>query len=355
MAALTFLGGTGSVTGSKFLVEHAGHRVLVDCGLYQGLRELRALNWEPLPIDPSTIDAVVITHAHLDHSGYLPRLARQGFAGPVVCTRDTAALATIVLRDSAYLQEEEAAYARRAGFSKHSPPLPLYASDDAERVIGLLRHVDFGSAQPLADDIDVELNPAGHILGSATALLDVGGRRVLFSGDLGRPSHPLLAPPAPPPPADVIVVESTYGDRGHGAPDTALLASAVRRTVRRGGVVLVAASPSTARRSSSPRWHASAARGRSPPSRSMSTARWRSPRSRSIAGPCGRADRICVHASETRSAVTTSSRRRRCWRPSSSTLPMVRASSSRPQACSRADGSCTISSTSCPTHGTRWC
>lgn len=241
MAALTFLGGTGSVTGSKFLVEHAGHRVLVDCGLYQGLRELRALNWEPLPIDPSTIDAVVITHAHLDHSGYLPRLARQGFAGPVVCTRDTAALATIVLRDSAYLQEEEAAYARRAGFSKHSPPLPLYASDDAERVIGLLRHVDFGSAQPLADDIDVELNPAGHILGSATALLDVGGRRVLFSGDLGRPSHPLLAPPAPPPPADVIVVESTYGDRGHGAPDTALLASAVRRTVRRGGVVLVAA------------------------------------------------------------------------------------------------------------------
>lgn len=241
MSTLTFLGGTGTVTGSRFLVEHEGHRVLVDCGLYQGLRDLRRRNWEPFPVDAASLDAVVVTHAHLDHCGYVPRLVREGFAGPVVCTVDTARLAAIVLRDSAHLQEEDAAYAARAGFSKHRPPLPLYDGADAEKALGLIAPQRFWRTVGIADGMTVTLHPAGHILGSATALVTAGSRRVLFSGDLGRPTHPLLRPPAPPPRADVVVVESTYGDRTHLPADPDRLAAAVRRTVRRGGVVLVPA------------------------------------------------------------------------------------------------------------------
>ena len=238
---LTFLGAAGSVTGSKFLVEWGDRRVLVDAGLYQGLAEHRRRNWEPFPVPADTLDAVVLTHAHLDHCGFLPRLVREGFAGPVVCTADTAALAAIVLRDSAHLQEEDARYANAAGWSRHRPALPLYDATDVERTLPLFAELDFGAPCTLVAGCTVTLQPAGHILGSATVLVEVEGRRVLFSGDLGRPSHPLLEPPTDPPPADVVVVESTYGDRVHPAADTGALADAISRTAGRGGTVLIPA------------------------------------------------------------------------------------------------------------------
>ena len=239
--ALTFLGGAGTVTGSRFLVESSSSRVLVDAGLYQGLPELRRRNWDPFPVDPSTVGAIVVTHAHLDHTGYLPRLVRDGFRGRIVCTPETAELAAIVLRDSAHLQEEDAAYANAVGFSKHRPALPLYGGEDVERTLPLLAPTPYDEPVALRGGPTAVLRPAGHILGSAIVRLEVEGHRVLFSGDLGRPRHPLLAPRSDPLPADTIVVESTYGDRAHPEPDASLLAAAVRRTVRRGGTVLVPA------------------------------------------------------------------------------------------------------------------
>ncbi|HET8560773.1 MAG TPA: MBL fold metallo-hydrolase, partial [Marmoricola sp.] len=238
---LTFLGATGTVTGSKFLVQGAGARVLVDAGLYQGVADLRRRNWEEPPVEPASLDAVVLTHAHLDHSGYLPRLVRDGFAGPIYCTRQTGELAAIVLRDSAHLQEEDAAYANAVGFSKHRPALPLYDEEDVLKMLPQLRAVAYDERVRIGDGVHLTLQPAGHILGSASALLEVDGTRTLFSGDLGRPDHPLLPPPAPPPQADVVVVESTYGDRVHPPVDPGLLAKAIRRTVGRGGTVLVPA------------------------------------------------------------------------------------------------------------------
>jgi metallo-beta-lactamase family protein len=238
---LTFLGATGTVTGSRFLLEGATGTALVDCGLYQGVRELRQRNWEPLPFDAVDVAGAVLTHAHLDHSGALPRLAREGFTGPVVCTAETAELARIVLRDSAHLQEEDAAYANDVGFSRHHPALPLYTAHDVELMLPQLAQAPFGSTRDLAAGITATLAPAGHILGSSTALVTVDGVRVLFSGDLGRPHHPLLGPPEPPAEADAIVVESTYGDRRHDATPSADFVDAIRRTLRRGGTVLVPA------------------------------------------------------------------------------------------------------------------
>jgi metallo-beta-lactamase family protein len=238
---LTFLGAVGTVTGSRFLVDGAEGSILVDAGLYQGVADLRRRNWETLDLDPASLDVVVLTHAHLDHCGYLPRLVRDGFHGPVVCTAETAALTGIVLRDSAHLQQEDAAYANAAGFSKHRPALPLYDDQDVEKTLPLLEPTAYGHLVVVAPGITVTLHPAGHILGSSTALVEVDGSRVLFSGDLGRPHHPLLRPPEDPPAADVVVVESTYGDREHPPPDDDLLADAVRRTVARGGSVLVPA------------------------------------------------------------------------------------------------------------------
>ncbi|MFC4785164.1 MBL fold metallo-hydrolase RNA specificity domain-containing protein [Nocardioides sp. MAHUQ-72] len=238
---LTFLGAAGTVTGSRFLLEHDGRRVLVDCGLYQGLKDLRQRNWETLPVDAASIDAVVVTHAHLDHCGYLPKLVRDGFGGRIVCTDDTAELASIVLRDSARLQEEDAAYANDVGYSRHHPALPLYDAGDVEKTLPLLDPVDFLTPTEVTPGVRVTLQPAGHILGSATALVELGGTSVLFSGDLGRSGHPLLRPPTDPPAADVVVVESTYGDRRHPPRDPDVLASAVRRTIGRGGCVLVPA------------------------------------------------------------------------------------------------------------------
>jgi len=240
---LTFLGGAGTVTGSRFLVTHGGRRLLVDCGLYQGERELRRRNWAPFPLPPGTIDDVVLTHCHLDHSGYLPALVRDGFTGPIWMTEGTAALTEIVLRDSAYLNERDAEQAREGGWSKHDPPLPLYGIADAERAITQFRTVVFDTPMFLHDDVEATLSRAGHVLGSASVLLEIGSTSVLFSGDLGRVEHPVLRPRADPPAARTVVVESTYGDRSHPTPASphAVFADAIRRTVERGGSVLVPA------------------------------------------------------------------------------------------------------------------
>jgi metallo-beta-lactamase family protein len=238
---LSFFGAAGTVTGSKFLLESAGARVLVDAGLFQGEREWRRRNWDDLPVPAASIDAVVITHAHLDHSGYLPVLAREGFSGEVVCSAETAQLVPIVLRDAAHLQEEEARWAHESGLSRHHDPRPLFDTSDAEKAIALLAPTPLHQPRTVAGDISVVLHRAGHILGSCFATLQVGGSRVTFSGDLGRSDHPLLLPPEDPEAADYFVVESTYGDRAHGGHASAELGTALARTIGRGGVALLPA------------------------------------------------------------------------------------------------------------------
>ena len=240
-ASLTFLGAVDTVTGSRFLLQAGDTRVLVDAGLYQGLSAHRRRNWEQFPVDPASIDHVVLTHAHLDHTGYLPRLVREGFTGTVTCTRGTAELAEIVLRDSAHLQQEDARWANTAGFSKHSPALSLYDDRDVGRALELLAPVELGTTVGLAPGVGVTLSSAGHILGSSSAQVRAGESSVVFSGDLGRPAHPLLLPPADPPAADTLVVESTYGDRAHPEPDPDVLADAICRTIDRGGSLLLPA------------------------------------------------------------------------------------------------------------------
>ena len=237
---LTFLGATGTVTGSRFLVEAGETRTLVDAGLYQGLARLRQRNWDPFPARAETLASVTLTHAHLDHCGFLPRLVKEGFAGPVRCTPGTAELAALVLRDSAHLQEEDARYANLAGFSRHHPALPLYDAADVEAALRLFDPVELHETFEAGPGIEVTLRSAGHILGSSTAQLVTEGGTALFSGDLGRPGHPLVKPREDPPAADVVVVESTYGDRVH-QPRSTVLADAVRRTVGRGGTVLIPA------------------------------------------------------------------------------------------------------------------
>jgi len=241
---LTFLGGTQTVTGSRFVVEDGPARVLVDCGLFQGVKRLRERNWDRFPVDPRSIDAVVITHAHIDHIGYLPRLHRLGFKGPVYTTPGTAQLGQIVLPDSAHLQEEEADYANRKGFSKHHPAEPLYTVDDAQQVLQRVRVIPFEHDFDVADGVTLRFRRAGHILGSATATLTLArsGRTVLFSGDLGRPSHPILNPPEPVPDVDIVLVESTYGNRRHDTERARTeFRDAIVRTAKRGGSVVIPA------------------------------------------------------------------------------------------------------------------
>ena len=237
------LGAARTVTGSKFLLEHGGRRVLFDAGLFQGLKELRERNWAAFPVQPSTLDAVVISHAHLDHCGYLPRLVKAGFQGDVHVTFDTGRLMSVVLPDSARLLEEEAKYANRAGYSRHHPALALYTEDDAWAALEQLRSHPFDASFDAADGIRVTFQPAGHILGSATVLVELrDGPTVRFSGDLGRPTHPLLVPPTPVGDVDYLVVESTYGDREHTNGEARLaLADVIERTVERGGKVIIPA------------------------------------------------------------------------------------------------------------------
>ena len=243
---LSFLGATGTVTGSRFLVDTGQARVLVDCGMYQGLKPLRERNREPFAVDPSSIDAVVLTHAHLDHSGYLPALVRDGFGGDVVCSPPSAALAAIVMADAGRLQEEEADYANAHGFSKHRPAVPLFTEEDASLAATRFHPVPFGTRHRVAEGVELVLSPAGHIPGSSTATLalwspDGGTRTLMFSGDLGRPNHPILRPPAPAPAADVMVLESTYGNRSHGGEPVAeeRLAEVINRTAAHGGTVVI--------------------------------------------------------------------------------------------------------------------
>ncbi|MDI2124777.1 MBL fold metallo-hydrolase RNA specificity domain-containing protein [Yinghuangia seranimata] len=238
---LTFLGGVGTVTGSKFLVETDHARMLVDCGLFQGAAELRRRNRRPLPLDPADVDAVILTHAHLDHCGYLPRLVRDGFGGPVVCSPNTAALAELILRDSAHLLREEADHANRYGWSKHRPAEPLYTDEDVDRTMGLITPVRVGEPVEPAKDTVVRLHHAGHILGSTWVHLTLeDGHTLASSGDLGRPVHPLLKPPEPFGGADVLLLESTYGNRRHDdAAARARFADAVGYTLARGGTVLI--------------------------------------------------------------------------------------------------------------------
>lgn len=239
---LQFLGATGTVTGSRYLIESGGHRVLVDCGLFQGYKQLRERNWAPFPVDPASIDAVVLTHAHLDHSGYLPALVKQGFRGQIHCTHGSVALCGLLLPDSGYLQEESAKYAARKGFSKHKEPKPLYTEEDARRSLRQLHGHDHGEEFEPAPGIRGQFHPAGHIIGAAHVSLDVHGQRLHFSGDLGRQNESLMNPPSPLPACDILVCESTYGDRSHKPIDQeAEIAPIVRRVAARGGVVVIPA------------------------------------------------------------------------------------------------------------------
>lgn len=242
MGSLTFLGAAGTVTGSKHLIDTGTHRILVDCGLFQGLKDLRLRNWQPLPIDARAIDAVILTHAHLDHCGYLPRLVSQGFRGRVFCTAGTKDLCSLVLPDSAHIQEEDARDANRHRYSRHEPALPLYTAADADRALALLQPVGYDRPIPIVPGVDVEFINAGHLLGSAFARVTFGGRTVLFGGDLGRYGRPVLPDPATVDSADVLLLESTYGNRVHDADDHGdRLAAIVNDVVARRGKLVIPA------------------------------------------------------------------------------------------------------------------
>ncbi|MEQ9145626.1 MAG: MBL fold metallo-hydrolase [Parvibaculaceae bacterium] len=239
---LTFLGGVGTVTGSKYLLEAAGRPILVDCGLFQGFKQLRLRNRAPLPFDPAILAAVVLTHAHLDHSGYLPLLVRNGFAGPVYATSATADLCGVLLPDSGHLQERDAEFANRHGFSRHRPAKPLYTQADAEACLDRFTAVPFDQNFALGQDSSIRFLPAGHILGAAVVQLTFAGRSVVFSGDLGRPGSATMVDPAIVPKADYLMIESTYGNRQHEATNAEdVITDIVNRVAGRGGTILIPA------------------------------------------------------------------------------------------------------------------
>jgi metallo-beta-lactamase family protein len=245
MSTLTFLGAARTVTGSKYLLEVDGRRLLFDCGLFQGLKQLRERNWAPLPVPPESIKAVVLTHAHIDHSGWLPKLVAGGFKGPIHCTAGTADLCRLVLPDAAHIQEEDAKFANKRGYSKHHPALPLYTATDADEALRRLRAHPFAQPVTILDGLEVEFVNAGHLLGSSYVLarrIRPPGSRILFGGDLGRYSRPILPDPSPGVECDVLLLESTYGDRlhppeDHGEP----LAAVVAETAARGGKLVIPA------------------------------------------------------------------------------------------------------------------
>jgi metallo-beta-lactamase family protein len=241
-----FFGGARSVTGSKYLLEIDDFKLLVDCGLFQGLRELRRRNWDPFPIPPNQIDAVVLTHAHIDHSGYLPRLVDEGFSGPIYCTHPTFDLVKILLLDSAKLQEEEAQFARRKGYSRHEHPRPLYGIRDAEKVFPLIKSFGYKEKVRINNQVTVTFQDAGHILGSAIVEMDLKGdtqqKKLVFSGDLGRYDQPVFFDPTPIKEADVLFIESTYGDREQLEKDVAFeIQKVINETIDKGGHVIIPA------------------------------------------------------------------------------------------------------------------
>ncbi|MBU2546069.1 MAG: MBL fold metallo-hydrolase [Gammaproteobacteria bacterium] len=239
---LTFLGATNTVTGSKYLLEVDQHKFLIDCGLFQGHKELRLRNWRSLSVDPKEIDAVILTHAHLDHSGYLPLLAKQGFSGPIYCSQETVELCGVLLPDSGYLQEEDARYANKYGFSKHKPALPLYTRADAVAVLSQFKAIKFDTAHQLLKNLQFSLLPAGHILGASLVEIRYNDIKVVFSGDLGRPNDPIMKAPTHIWSTDYLILESTYGDRAHlDINPAAELTDIINRTVKRGGMVLIPA------------------------------------------------------------------------------------------------------------------
>jgi metallo-beta-lactamase family protein len=237
---ITFLGGTGTVTGSKYLVQHGGKQLLVDCGLFQGYKQLRLRNWNPMPIEAMDVDAVLLTHAHLDHSGYLPLLYRQGYRGRIHATPATCDLCAILLPDSGHIQEEDAAFLNRHGYTKHAPAMPLYGKHDALQSLQLLKPEREGISFSPLPGWKATFSHAGHILGAASILLEVADRRILFSGDVGRPDDLIMKAPDLPPDADTVLIESTYGNREHPKENVlAELAPALKRVAARGGVAVV--------------------------------------------------------------------------------------------------------------------
>lgn len=246
MSSLSFHGAAGTVTGSRHLLRIGGKNILVDCGLFQGPKNLRLKNWDPFPISPIDIDLIVLTHAHIDHTGYLPRLIRQGYSNPIICTHTTAQLCKYLLPDTAHLQEEEARWANKKGYSKHSPALPLFTAEDAENTLKLFKPVQFGDHFNIAPGYRLKFRPTGHILGAA--YLDIKTtdnghpRKIVFSGDLGRPRDEILREPSQAYNVDYLVLESTYGDRRHSAEQPrAELVRVIRQTVERGGALIIPA------------------------------------------------------------------------------------------------------------------
>ncbi len=240
--SITFLGGTGTVTGSKYLIQINGACILVDCGLFQGFKQLRLKNWAPLPVSPATVDAVILTHAHLDHSGYVPLLVRNGFKGPIYSTSATRDFCSILLPDSGHLQERDAEFANKRGFSKHRPARPLYTQRDAEASLEYFRPTKFGQEIEISSGVTALFRPAGHILGAATVQLTISGTTIVFSGDLGPPGAATMLDPAPVRHTDYLLIESTYGDRIHDKENPEdQLAEIINRTAARGGTVLIPA------------------------------------------------------------------------------------------------------------------
>lgn len=239
---LSFFGAAGTVTGSRYLLESGGRRILIDCGLFQGYKKLRLRNWKPFPVDPASIDAVVLTHAHIDHSGYLPRLVKDGFAGHILCTDATRDLCNILLPDSAHLNEMDAERANRYGYTEHMPALPLYDRSDAAACLKLFRSQPFETRESVVPGVTVRFRRAGHILGAASVEVSMDGRVLVFSGDIGNHDSPVMLAPRPFEAADVLVMESTYGDRLHEGPDPEEeLAKVITKTASKGGTVVIPA------------------------------------------------------------------------------------------------------------------